>query len=228
MIGGYSANAGLGVEELRQWCNELGVSPAGVKKELIDKILKYYDSMRRIEVNVEDDRVNLLPFYKDLASRNLKFLRANKVINKDLDCEHLFEAATNYIFEKLLLNKPLTLTGSEHPDGKLSFKNKYILWDNKSKEVDVNLKDHIQQFERYINYSDKEVAVFMVIGPSFTLQSEKLCVDYSLNSETQILLITAEELLSVAEQWTKKHNGEIFNLGYFKQNGRFNIKLLNL
>ena len=40
--------------------------------------------------------------------------------------------------------------------------------------------------------------------------------------------ITAEELKTVAESWAKKHNGEIFNLGYFKQNGRFDIKLLNL
>jgi len=70
--------------------------------------------------------------------------------------------------------------------------------------------------------------VFMVIAPDFTAQSVQECVDYSLNNDTQILLITAEELKTVAELWNKKHNGEIFNLGYFKQNGRFDIKLLNL
>ena len=128
----------------------------------------------------------------------------------------------------MLMNKPLTLTGTEHPDGKLSFKDKYIMWDNKSKETPVNLKDHIQQFDRYIKTSDKDVVVFMVIAPDFTAQSVQECVDYSLNNDTQILLITAEELKTVAELWNKKHNGEIFNLGYFKQNGRFDIKLLNL
>ena len=102
------------------------------------------------------------------------------------------------------------------------------MWDNKSKESPVNLKDHIQQFDRYIKTSDKDVVVFMVIAPEFTPQSVQECVDYSLNNDTQILLITAEELKTVAESWVKKHNGEIFNLGYFKQNGRFDMKLLNL
>jgi len=40
-------------------------------------------------------------------------------------------------------------------------------------------------------------------------------------------LITADELKAVAENWAKKHPGEIFNLGYFKQNGRFDIRFLN-
>jgi len=195
---------------------------------LIDRILGYYDAMRKIEIRTEDEREGLIAFYSQLANRDLKNLRANDIISKDLQCEHLFEDATNYIFEKMLLNKPLTLTGSEHPDGKLSFKDKYIMWDNKSKETAVNLKDHIQQFERYIKTSDKDVAVFMVIGPEFTQQSIQECVDFSLNNDTQILLITADELRTVAECWVKKHPNEIFNLGYFKQNGRFDIKLLNL
>ena len=102
------------------------------------------------------------------------------------------------------------------------------MWDNKSKETPVNLKDHIDQFDRYIKTSDKDVAVFLVIASDFTPQSIQECVDYSLNNDTQILLITEYELKTVAEVWNKKHAGEIFNLGYFKQNGRFDIKLLNL
>ncbi len=228
LIGGFSPRDGLDVTMLSAWCSDLGLNVSGNKVALIDRILEYYDSMRKIEVKTEDEREKLIAFYNQLARRDLKNLRANNIIDKDLQCEHLFEDATNYLFEKLLLNKPLTLTGTDHPDGKLSFKDKYIMWDNKSKETAVNLKDHIQQFERYIKTSDKDVAVFMVIAPEFTAQSIQECVDFSLNHDTQILLITAEELKSVAETWSKKHSGEIFNLGYFKQNGRFDIKLLNL
>ncbi len=228
LIGGFSAHDGFNVDQLYDWCVELGLSSSGAKKVLIDRILAYYDSIRRIEVKNEDTREALLAVYGELACRNLKFLRANNIIEKDLQCEHLFEDATNYIFEKLLLNKPLTLTGSEHPDGKLSFKDKYIMWDNKSKETPVNLKDHIQQFDRYIKNADKDVVVFMVIAPDFTPQSVQECVDYSLNNDALILLITAEELKTVAETWSKKHPDEIFNLGYFKQNGRFDISRLNL
>lgn len=228
LVGGFSPRDGMDIDVIRKWCEELGLMVSGVKVTLIERILNYYDNMRKIEVKTEDEREKLIAFYTQLASRDLKFLRSNNVIDKDLQCEHLFEDATDYLFEKMLLNKPLTLTGTDHPDGKLSFKDKYIMWDNKSKESAVNLKDHIQQFDRYIKTSDKDVVVFMVIAPEFTAQSVQECVDYSLNNDTQILLITAEELRTVAETWAKKHKGEIFNLGYFKQNGRFDIKLLNL
>lgn len=228
LIGGFSPRDGMDVEDIRKWCEELGLVVSGTKNVLIERILNHYDSMRKIEIKTEDEREKLVAVYEQLAARDLKFLRSNNIIDKDLQCEHFFEDATNYMFEKMLLNKPLTLTGTDHPDGKLSFKDKYIMWDNKSKETKVNLKDHIQQFDRYIKTSEKEVVVFMVIAPEFTSQSEQECVDYSLNNDTQILLITANELKTVAESWEKKHKGEIFNLGYFKQNGRFNIKLLNL
>ncbi|MBQ3517816.1 MAG: hypothetical protein IJA31_00695 [Clostridia bacterium] len=228
LLGGFSPRDGLDVTMLSSWCSDLGLTVSGAKTSLIERILNYYDSMRRIEIKNEDNREKLLSVYQQLASRDLKFLRSNNIIDKDLQCEHLFEDATNYLFEKLLLNKPLTLTGTDHPDGKLSFKDKYIMWDNKSKESAVNLKDHIQQFDRYIKTSEKEVVVFMVIAPEFTPQSVQVCVDYSLNNDTQILLITADELKTVAETWYKKHPGEIFNLGYFKQNGRFDISLLGL
>lgn len=228
LIGGFSVYDGMNVEDLANWCGELGLAVSGTKKVLIERILEYYDAVRRIELKTEDTRENLVTVFNELAKRDLKFLRANNIIEKDLQCEHFFESATNYIFEKMLMNKPLTLTGTDHPDGKLSFKDKYIMWDNKSKETPVNLKDHIQQFDRYIKTSDKDVAVFMVIAPEFTTQSIQECVDYTLNNDTQILLITADELKCVAELWDKKHKGEIFNLGYFKQNGRFDISLLNL
>lgn len=228
LLGGFSPRDGLDVTALTAWCTELGLPAAGAKAVLISRILNHYDEMRRIEIKTEDSREELLCYYHQLACRDLKYLRSNNIIEKDLQCERLFEDATNYLFEKLLLNKPLTLTGTEHPDGKLSFKDKYIMWDNKSKETPVNLKDHIQQFDGYIRSSDKDVAVFMVIAPDFTEKSIQECVDYLLNNDTQILLITADELKEVAEQWSKKHPGEIFNLGYFRQNGRFDINLIKM
>lgn len=228
LIGGFSPRDGLDATMLSSWCADLGLPVAGAKAVLITRILNYYDDLRRIEIKSEDERAALLPYYHELACRDLKILRTNNVITKDLQCERLFEDATNYLFEKLLLNKPLTLTGTEHPDGKLTFKDKYIMWDNKSKETPVNLKDHIQQFDGYIRTSDKDVAVFIVIGPEFTEKSVQECVDYLLNNDTQILLITADELKMVAESWSKKHPGESFNLGYFKQNGRFDVSLLKI
>ena len=226
LLGGFSPKDGLDVVDLAKWCGNLGLNVSGSKKVLISRILDYYDNKKKIEVSSEDERETYYNVYSELAHRNLSYLRESGIIKKDLECEHYFEKATNYLFEVLLKNKPLLLTGTEHPDGKLSYNDKYILWDNKSKETSVNLQDHILQFDRYIKSSDKPVAVFMVIAPSFTENSIKECMRYALTSDTQILLITADELKEVAEQWNKNHPGEIFNLGFFKQNGRFDKSLL--
>lgn len=220
-LGGYSLYDGLNVTVLSKWCGELNMNVSGSKSNLIERLLKYYDELREITISDIDEREKYYNVYHELACRDLQFLRKNEIINKDLECEHLFEKATNYLFEVKLKNKPLNLTGTNHPDGKLSFNDKYILWDNKSKEVKVNLKDHILQFDGYIKASDKTVSVFMVIAPDFTENSENECVQYALKNDTMILLITADELKEVAEKWSKSHPDESFNLGYFKQNGRF-------
>ena len=226
LVGGFSLRDGLDVVVLQKWCVDLGLNVSGSKNSLITRILDYYDQLREISVSTEDERERYFNVYHELACRDYSALREKSIITKDLECEHYFEKATNYLFEVLLKNKPLLLVGNEHADGKLSYNDKYILWDNKSKESDVNLKDHIYQFDGYIRNADKPVAVFMVIAPSFTENSVKECVKYSLINDTQILLITADELKEVAESWHKAHPDESFNLGYFKQNGRFDKTML--
>lgn len=230
ILGGYSPNDGLDKTTLSHWCGALSLSVSGTKNELIDRIIEYYDGIKQITVDETDDRVLFYEFYTDLATRNLSELRKQGVISKDIECERKFETATNYLFEKKLKVKPLIMNGTEHPDGMLSFNDKLILWDNKSKETEVNLADHIKQFDRYINNSEKPVSVFMVIAPSFTEDSASECAKYSMSNDTLILLITANELKTLAENWATKHekDDEAFPLGYFKQNGRFNADLIKI
>lgn len=229
LIGGFTARDGLNGTDLVKWCNDIGVSCRGSKNELIDRIVAYYDDIQKIEVTEDDERARYYEFYEDLASRNLDKLRKQGIIDKDLECEHKFEEATNYLFEKILKNKPLMLKGTEHADGMLSFGNKLILWDNKSKETPVKLSDHIKQFDRYIKGEEKSIPVFIVIGPDFTDDSPKECLKYSMSNDTNILLITASELKMVAEKWKENHcdDDEVFPLGYFKQSGRFDISLIS-
>ena len=226
LLGGYSPGDGLDKGTLFEWCKKLEVNVSGTKPELIQRIIKYYDNFKQIETETEDPREVLFGVYEELADRNLQFLRSQNILSKDLECERNFEVATNYLFEKILRHKPLLLNGTDHPDGILSFNDKLIMWDNKSKERQVKLLDHIKQFDRYIRNSEKQVSVFMVIAPDFTLDSTKECTKYALTNDTQILLITAKELKKLAVKWQQKHkNDEIsFPLGYFKQNGRFDDK----
>ena len=227
LLAGFSPLDGLDKNTLSSWYFDLTKKKAYFNKnEFVDEIIRYYDNIKQIVVSASDEREILYTYFEDLASRNLSVLRQQSIIDKDLEIERKFEQATNYLFEVVLKNKPLILTGTEHPDGILSFNDKLIMWDNKSKESSVNLADHIKQFDRYIKQSEKEVAVFMVIGPEFTEESISEAAKYSLLNDTMILLITAKELKEVAELWRKKHLDEIFPLGYFKQNGRFNSKLV--
>ena len=230
LIGGYSLYDGLNVSTLCEWCGSLGISVSGSKNDLIDRVIAYYDEVKQITLSEDDEREVYYQFYLQLAERNMGELRKHNVISKDLECEHRFEEATNYIFEVLLKNKPLMLKGTEHPDGMLSFSDKLIMWDNKSKETPVNLADHIKQFDRYIRNSEKPVSIFLVIAPSFTEESAKECVKYTMSSDTLILLITAQELKALAEEWSTKHKDDdvSFPLGYFKQNGRFNSSIVSI
>ena len=227
IIGGFSAQDGLDRGALSEWCTSLDLTAYGSKPEMIERIISYYDNLKQVIIeDTADERQVYYEFFGELATRNYSLLREQGVISKDLDCEHYFEQATNYLFEKKLRVKPLMMAGTEHADGTLSFNDKLILWDNKSKESSVHLPDHIRQFDRYITNSEKRVSVFIVIGPSFTPESAAECAKYSMLHETLILLITADELKELADRWSIAHPDEAFPLGFFKQSGRFNKELI--
>lgn len=140
LIGGFSPLDGIDKITLEEWASKVyGKKTYGTKKELIDKIIKHYDGIKQLPEVMEDVRENLFNYFVELASRDLKVLREQTIIDKDIDTERKFEQATNYLFEVLLKNKPLLLSGTEHPDGILSFNNKLIMWDNKSKETSIKL-----------------------------------------------------------------------------------------
>ncbi len=228
ILGGFSARDGLSTSELSQWSKELNLPSNKVKEELIKQLIDYYDNYTEIEILEGDPREIYLNYYELLAGRKLTELRDRGIIKKDLECERNFEKATHYLFESLLNVQPIQqIKGNEHPDGILAFNDKLIMWDNKSKETDVNLKDHINQFDRYIKSSEKSVAVFIVIAPSFTSNSIQEQTQYQLTSDTIITLITAKELKDMAIRWNKSRGKEPFPLGYFKQSGRFLTNIIN-
>ena len=223
---------GLGKEELYQWCLELNLPVSGIKQELIDRIISYYDSLRQTDPKPEDERAKWYEMYEAIAIRDYTLLRAHNIITKDIEVESKFEEATAYIFQNKLNHTPLKQVGSNHPDGILSLKDMYVMWDNKSKENPglVNLKDHIKQFQDYMDKADKPVPIFLVIAPGFTEESEILALQYTSEYiNRNIVLITAEELKCLAEEWSSVENkghDEPFPLGLLARAGRFNIKLL--
>lgn len=229
LLGGVSPNDGLAISDLREWCSDLGLPVSGRKAEVIDRIIAHYDALLRQPPCGDDERAIWFKYYTHFASRDLDFLRNQELIQKDLECEARFEAATSFLFEKRLGHAPLNMVGSSRPDGALSYQDKVILWDNKSKETPVSLKDHIKQFDAYIKASEKPVACFLVIGPGFTPQSSLQAMQYQVETGATVTLISAEDLKAIADEWSgQKATGkdDPFPLGYLIQPGAFNKDLV--
>jgi hypothetical protein len=204
-IASASPRFGLTSDELSAWCKQLSLSAAGPIDERVARVTAHFDGLRPRATGDGDERELWYSFFEELAIRDYDTLRAQHVIEKDLEIESQFEHATSYLFGQLLNHSPLKQSGSAHPDGLLSLRANYLMWDNKSKEKPghVHLKDHISQFSGYMDASDKPVPIFLVIAPGFTADSEVDAVRYhSEHFDRNIVLITAGELKALAEEWS--------------------------
>src|SRR5690625_7945298 len=112
-----------------------------------------------------DERARLYDFYEEIASRDYKTLRVNKVIEKDINVDDYFEEATRYLFERKLKLDLVEMEGTRHADGKIQFNQKeVILWDNKSTEEPYTFpENHVNQFLRYMRSEKKRVTLSLVI-----------------------------------------------------------------
>jgi len=229
-IASNSPRFGLNSDQLTTWCRQLNINAYGAIEERVARVIEHFDQLRPRIVAESDEREAWYEFYEELAARDHDKLRAQHIIDKDLEIESKFEDATSYLFEELLNHSPLHQRGTAHPDGLLSLQMNYLMWDNKSKESPVNLRDHIAQFDGYMNHADKPVPVFLVIGPEFTEDSEAEAIRYhAQHFGRNLVLITAKELKSLAEEWSSQANKQRdtgFNLGLLAATGRFNRERL--
>ena len=224
-IASTSPRYGLNSTQLSDWCKELGLPTSGSIDEKCERILGHFEQLRPLLEEQDDQRARWYEFYCELAARDYETLRAQHVIEKDLNIESQFEEATRYLFAEKLNHAPLRQSGTNIPDGVLSLQNRYVMWDNKSREKPVNLRDHLDQFDDYINKADKPVPIFMVIAPDFTEESQTDALRYrAQHFDRDIVLITAKELKDLAEEWNSPNNKnreEPFPLGMLAVTGRF-------
>lgn len=224
-INGKAPRYGLTNKQLSTWCRDLGEIVTGTAEEMVERIIEHFDRRRPAAEHVDDERGRWYEYYEALARRDYSLLRSQGVIEKDLETEQKFEEATNYLFSEKLRHTPLKQPGSNHPDGLLSLGPRYLMWDNKSKESPVNLRDHINQFDGYMDKAEKPVPIFLVIGPAFTEESEFEATRYRVEHyDRTITLITTAELKDLAEEWASpenKRHQEPFPLGLLGTNGRY-------
>lgn len=200
-----------------------GAKVSGTKEDRIKRIIEYFANRTIREVPPGDDpRRTYYEYLVELAKRDRENLYANNVISKDIDIERAFEEGTRYLFEEKLKLDLIELDGSERPDGAVSSTDGkgLLMWDNKSKEdVYTFPNSHVKQFSRYIREADDRVSCFLVVTPEIGDKAHMNMHVLKAKSpdDTDVALITAENLRWVAENWTEettenRFNPEVFNL----------------
>src|SRR5690625_7530560 len=77
-----------------------GVKISGTEKERIQNIIDYYEMLSSTTTSdITDERARLYDIYEELASRDYKTLRVNKLIDKDINIDNYCEDDTSYIFD---------------------------------------------------------------------------------------------------------------------------------
>src|SRR5690625_2547703 len=203
-----------------------GAKISGTKKEKIQNIIDYYEMLSTPKSSDPTDaRARLYDFYDELASRDYKTLRVNKVIDKDVNVDNYFEEATRYICERKLGLDLIEMKGTRHADGKVQFNSTdVILWDNKSTEEPYTFpENNFNQFLRYIRSEEMRVTLFLVIVHDYTKDAVAQAQKLKAFSEeySDVALIKAADLKYVAEQWKtySDQKDPVFNLQVFNMTG---------
>lgn len=224
----------LNVSELNDVIVDLeGVRKSGTKAEKISNIIDHFENYATPHTSdPTDDRAKYYDVFELVASRDYASLRKMGLIEKDIEVERLFEAATDYLFEKKLNVPLMELPGTTHADGRLKIDGKQVmLWDNKSTETPYYFPDeHVNQFLGYIRADVMRPTVFLVVVSDYTdaavHQAQKLRA-FS-DTDTDVALIKAMDLKYVAEHW-REYSGKkvpVFNLQLFNLTGGLTREIL--
>lgn len=222
--------ASLDRAKLSDMCRLLGIKSSGKKDELCARLIEFYDDLTFEERETQDEREEWYNNYESLASRAYADLRAKKLITKDLDVEHQFEKATDYLLSELLNLNIDTKRKASKADGRVILDGKRVfLWDCKSCEGDVNLQDFLDnQFDGYLRLERQkgfEPIAIMVIGPSFTSGSLKVALQYKARTNWDIALVRADAIKHVAEHWSAQETEQPFPVGLFNRTEIIDIKI---
>lgn len=210
-------------DDLYDICEKLDLKVRGSKQEKAERIIDHFSN---IVIKEPDDPEAPAALYceylEELAAREHDTLRHADVIDKDIDIERAFEEGTRYLFEAKLGLEVIELEGAERPDGALRFEDGkgLLMWDNKSKEEVYRFpRGHLRQFRRYIRNSKDNVSAFLVIVPEVGDDAVETAFELKAETDTDIALITAEDLKWVGENWPDYSSGDEFQLEVFNRPG---------
>ena len=224
----------LSNQDLYEVCKALpGAKVSGTKQDRIDRLIDYFATLVTKEVPAEvSPGERFYRYLVELAHRDRESLLTNQVIKKDIDMERAFEEGTRFLVAEKLGLDLVSMPGSDHPDGcfRLKRSKDLLMWDNKSKEAVYDFPEsHVRQFKRYIRDSRERVSCFLVIVPEVGDGAEMIAQKLKVDSgaDTDVALITAENLVWVAEKWPSYSKNGSFDPEVFNHTGVLTRKALD-
>lgn len=226
----------LTTTELGDICGKIpSLKKSGRKEEKIERLINYYANLVVKEFSEENTGQKFYEYLEELAKRDIDSLLGNKIIKDHDFIDDAFEEGTRYLFKGKLNIPLLEFSGNEHADGGVIFNDdSVLLWDNKSKkngEAYTFPDKHLRQFNRYIRNereNQRRVNCFLIITAETDPIAERNAVKLKAKSgvDTDVAIITAENLKLVAENWDKYSSKDKFNLHVFNATGILDWEML--
>ncbi|WP_421773015.1 hypothetical protein [Gracilimonas sp.] len=221
----------LSSTELSKLCDKLpGANRTGTKDEKVDRIIDYFSSLVfKEEPKSENQGEIYFNYLEELAARDESSLRTNEIINRAKEINSAFEVGTKYLFEEKFNHHIIQFEGNEHADGGVKFdgSKNLLLWDNKAKDDGKPYKfpdSHFRQFRRYIrneNAKGFRVSCFLIVTAEIDSASLTNAVKLKAESgaDTDVALISAENLKMLSEEWQDYTKDKKFNLHILNHTG---------
>lgn len=216
--------------ELTDVCSKIpSLNVSGKKDEKVNRLIAYYSKLVIKDFIEEDSDQKYYEYLEELAIRDIDNLLGNKIIKDHDYIDKAFEDGTKYLFKEKLNIPLIEFSGNEHADGGVVFESgdSILLWDNKSRKNNEPYKfpdEHLRQFLRYIDNEKKRgrrVNCFLIVTADIDTAAERNAVKLKAQSgvDTDVALISAENLKLVAENWKKHSKRDRFNLHILNNTG---------
>lgn len=217
-------------KELTNICSKIpSLNVSGIKDDKIERLIRYYSKLIIKGFAEENANEKYYEYLEELAVRDIDNLLGNKIIKDHDYIDKAFEDGTKYLFTHKFNTPLIEFNGNEHADGGVVFESgdSILLWDNKSRKHGESYRfpdEHLNQFLRYINNEKgrgRRVNCFLIITANIDPSAEKNAVKLKAKSgvDTDVAVISTENLKLVAENWQKDSSREKLNLQLFNTTG---------
>ncbi len=220
----------LTTADLSDLCSEISsLKVSGTKDEKVKRLIKYHSRLVIKEFEKDDTGQKYYEYLEELSSRDIDNLLGNKIVKDHDFIDKAFEDGTKYLFKEKLNIDLIEFSGNEHADGGAVFESgeSILLWDNKSRKNGTPYtfpEEHLNQFLRYIKNESKKgrrVNCFLIVTATIdnSVQKNAVLLKSKSGVDTDVAIITAENLKLVAEGWKKYSTRSSFNLNIFNTTG---------